>query len=78
MDSASIVSAKWYKKINKLQILLWSEFHTAHADSGEDRKEIIVKSSLELNLPPHLIIPSSSIKLNKTIGQGIYSVFIKS
>ena len=32
--------------------------------------EIFVKSSFELSLPPYLIIPSSSIKLNEIIGQG--------
>ena len=45
--------------------------HIAQMESSEDRKEIFVKSSLELSLPPHLIIPSSSIKLTEIIGQGI-------
>ena len=43
---------------------------TARANSGEERTEISVKSSFQLNLPPHLIFPSASIKLNETIGQG--------
>ena len=34
-----------------------------------------MKSSFELNLPSYLIIPSSSIKLNETIGQGIQSIW---
>ena len=48
--------------------------HTARANSGEDRTEISVKSSFQLNLPPHLIVPSSSIKLDETIGQGNFSL----
>ena len=31
-----------------------------------------VQSSYKLNLPPHLIIPSSSIKLVESIGQGMH------
>ena len=49
---------------------------TALANSGEERTEISVKSSFQLNLPPHLIIPSASIKLNETIGQGIIIIII--
>ena len=33
--------------------------------------EFTVQSSFKLNLPPHLIITASSIKLNEIIGQGI-------
>ena len=33
---------------------------------------ITVQSSYKLNLPPHLIIPSSCIKLIESIGQGTY------
>ena len=47
-------------------------------DSGEERMEISVKSSFQLSLPPHLISPSSSIKLNETIGQGSYDNFMRS
>ena len=50
----------------------------AHADFGEERTEISVKSSFQLDLPPHLIFPSSSIKLNETIGQGINFVYTAS
>jgi hypothetical protein len=51
-------------------IILYRQYH--RTDSGEDtRKEIFVKSSFELHLPPYLIVPSSTIKLNETVGQGI-------
>ena len=36
--------------------------------------EISVKSSFKLDLPPHLIISSSSIKLLETFGQGSYYI----
>ena len=45
-------------------------YFTALASSVEDRSEISVRSSFQLDLPPHLIISSSSIQLNETIGQG--------
>ena len=41
--------------------------------SAEERTEIAVKSSFQLDLPPQLILPSSSIELNETIGQGIFN-----
>ena len=44
--------------------------YVVHANSGEELTEISVQSSFQLNLPPHLVIPSSCIKLNETIGQG--------
>ena len=34
--------------------------------------EFSVQSSFKLNLPPHLIITASSVKLNEIIGQGIF------
>ena len=34
-------------------------------------RAFLVQSSYKLNLPPHLIIPSSSIKLVESIGQGV-------
>ena len=40
------------------------------ANSGEKWTEISVKSLFQLNLSPHLVIPSSNIKLNETTGQG--------
>ena len=58
-------------------ILIFFDF-TARANSGEERTEISVKSSFQLNLPPHLIIPSVSIKLNETIGQGMVSILYHS
>ena len=39
--------------------------------SEQDQRKISVESSFKLDLPPHLIIPSASIKLNETIGQGM-------
>ena len=52
-------------------IVIWTFLsYIAQAESGEDKTEIFVKNSFELSLPPHLIIPSSSIKLNEIIGQG--------
>ena len=81
-----IISELWegdngYHLYSKLYIILmlnifnliqtyWSYTFIARANSDEERTEISVKSSFQLNLPPHLIIPSSSIKLNETIGQG--------
>lgn len=38
--------------------------------NGHRGAEMSVQSSFKLHLPPHLIIPSSSLKLNETIGQG--------
>ena len=35
-----------------------------------DQRKLSVESSFKLDLSPHLIIPSASIKLNETIGQG--------
>ena len=43
-------------------------------DSEGSRSEISVQSSFKLHLPPHLIIPSTSIKLLETIGQGLKNV----
>ena len=42
------------------------------AEAEAERVEISVKSSFKLDLPPYLIIPSSSIKLLQTVGQGYY------
>ena len=36
-----------------------------------DQGKISVESSFILDLPPNLIVPSTSIKLNETIGQGV-------
>ena len=36
----------------------------------QDQRKFSVESSFKLDLPPHLIISSASIKLNETIGQG--------
>ena len=57
--------------INRMINQIQSTILTARADSGEERTEITVKSSFKLDLPPHLIISSSSVKILKTIGQGI-------
>ena len=38
----------------------------------EDRRKLSVESSFKLDLPPHLIIPSASIKLLASIGQGVF------
>ena len=35
-----------------------------------EQTQIFVQSSYKLNLPPYLIIPSSSIKLTEMIGEG--------
>jgi hypothetical protein len=40
-----------------------------------DQRKLSVESSFKLDLPPHLIVPSASIKLNETIGQGIRSIY---
>ena len=53
--------------ISIVSVILNSIFSIGRENSGE---EIIVKSSFQLNLPPHLIIPSSSIQLSEVIGQG--------
>ena len=37
---------------------------------------LTVQSSFNLKIPPHLIIPSSNIKLIEAIGQGIYVLYI--
>ena len=35
-----------------------------------DQRKLSVESSLILDLPTHLIVPSANIKLNETIGEG--------
>ena len=40
-----------------------------------DQRKLFVESSFKLDLPPHLIVPSASIKLNETIGQGMLSFY---
>ena len=42
------------------------------AEDEAEQIEISVKSSFKLDLPPHLIVPSTSIKLLQTVGQGYY------
>ena len=39
--------------------------------------EFTVQSSFKLNLPPHLIITTSSVKLNEIIGQGIIIIQLR-
>ena len=56
-------------ELNQNCVLIFCS-HVVCANSGEEQTEISVKSSFQLHLPPHLVIPSSSIKLNETIGQG--------
>ena len=66
MITTSTVSAEF-----KLYLSISLHFsHIVQTEFGEDRKELFVKCSFELSLPPHLIIPSSSIKLTEIIGQG--------
>ena len=47
------------------------------AEAEAEQVEISVKSSFKLDLPPHLIVPSSSIKLLHTVGQGYYSLWME-
>ena len=35
-----------------------------------DQRKLFVESSLVLDLPTHLIVPSANIKLNEAIGEG--------
>ena len=37
---------------------------------------LTVQSSFNLKIPPHLIIPSSIIKLVEAIGQGMYIILV--
>ena len=40
-----------------------------------DQRKLSVESSLVLDLPTHLVVPSANIKLNKTIGEGMILQF---
>ena len=55
----------YYFSTSFFAIVLPRQKLTEHRDT-----ELSVQSSFKLDLPPHLIIPSSSLKLNETIGQG--------
>ena len=39
---------------------------------------VVQDDAFDIDLPPHVIIQSSSIKLTETIGQGLQNVFILS
>ena len=44
--------------------------YTAHSSDLLQPRTISVQSSYKLNLPPHLLVHASSIKLVEPIGQG--------
>lgn len=54
-----------------LIMLLYLFLYSANeVDSQPIVNRMAVQSSYKLKLPPHLIVPSSSLKLVETIGQG--------
>ena len=62
-------------------ILLFQLISVALASSYDlderdlDQRKLFVESSLVLDLPTHLIVPSANIKLNETIGEGMILQF---
>ena len=60
---------------NKLIMYFISALNLALASPDDAEVELMqmsVKSSFKPDLPPHLIITSSSLKLLQTIGQGYF------
>ena len=67
------ISNKYSYRIFHLQ--RFSENQRSLSPTSEDSSRLLsrsltVQSSFRLEIPPYLIIPSSNIKLVKTIGQG--------
>lgn len=64
------------RKITVCLLYHYSGLSVALADSYNlderdlDQRKLFVESSLILDLPTHLIVPSANIKLNEAIGEG--------
>ena len=56
--------------------MIFIELSFGNPQSFTRTKKISVQSSFKLKLPPPLIFEASTIKLDQTIGQGIYTLLI--